>query len=452
MRYMIVGMAKSGQAAARRLLEAGHEVVLSDLRSVDKFNGELASLTADPRVTLRLGEKPDAYVGSVDKIVISPGVPIQSAFIAAAKERGIEVLGEIELAYRLNHAPVIGITGTNGKTTTTALIGQIMADAGRRTHVVGNIGTPYVCVEDARPDDIFVAEISSFQLESIHTFRAHTALILNITEDHLNRHGTMEEYIRMKKRIFENQTAKDWAVLNRDDAILREISGLTGRVVWFSRKEKPDEGAFVEDGWIKWRLDGKEESVVPVDEIKILGTHNLENALAAVAAARLNGVNAESIRGTLGRFQGVEHRLEYVTTIDGVDFINDSKGTNPDASIKAVEAVKGDMVVIAGGSEKKSDYRPFIRSFGGRVRHMVLIGRTAGEIAAAAKECGYRSYSYHETFEGAIRAAFAEARRFGGTVLLSPACASFDMFEDYEQRGRIFKQIVWQLKKENADS
>lgn len=440
---LIVGMAKSGQASARRLLNAGANVYINDKRSLKEFDGQLDDLN---KAIFKLGMEPNELLDGMDRVVISPGVPIQSPFITKARKMGIEVIGEIELAYRLGNTPVIGITGTNGKTTTTALTGEIFASSGRHTHVVGNIGTPYIQIDDAAPEDIMIAEISSFQLESVSTFKTIIASILNITEDHLNRHGTMEEYITMKKRIFDNQTQKDYALLNYDDPILRTLEiNPRSRKLFFSRKEELKEGCFVKNGQIVFRLNGEEQNIIKTDEIGIIGGHNLENALAAAAMAILGGVKKEVVADILHKFQGVEHRLEYVRTVSDIRFINDSKGTNPDASIKAVEAMTNPTVLIAGGSEKHSDYAPLIKAFGKNIIHMVLVGYTAKQIASAADENGYSNYTFAADYNEAVQKAYELTPR-GGTVLLSPACASFDMFRNYEERGKTFKELVWQLK------
>ena len=445
-RILIVGMAKSGQATARKLLSLGAFVCLNDKRNLEQFNGQLDSLKSD-KTKFCLGAEPDTLLDEIDAVVISPGVPIQSPFIAQARAMGKEVIGEIELAFRLGCAPVVGITGTNGKTTTTSLTGELFKSAGKTTHVVGNIGEPYIAVENEQPTDTVVAEISSFQLESVSTFRAKAAAILNITPDHLNRHGTMDEYIRTKARIFENQTADDYAVLNYNDPILRtlEINPLPKKL-FFSSTEILEEGCCVIDGNIVIRLGGTEKILLPTSEMGMPGKHNVENAMAASLLAYLCGVETDTIADVLHKFTGVEHRLEYVTDINGVRFINDSKGTNPDASIKAVEAMSAPTVLIAGGSDKDSDFVPLIQSFNENIKHLVLVGATAPKILAAANKCNYISTTVVDTFDGAIRTAYRLSDK-GGNVLLSPACASFDMFNNYEERGRVFKELVWQLKK-----
>lgn len=442
-RFLIVGMARSGQAAARFLIGRGAKVTLNDSKPLSSFGKALEGLVS-AGCTDGMAKDPAELLDGIEYVVISPGVPIDSPFIIKAKEKGIEVLGEVELAARFCSATIVAITGTNGKTTTTALTGRIFSDAGKRTHVVGNIGEPFIAaVESIKPEDTVVAEISSFQLESTHTFHPKAAALLNITQDHLNRHGTMQVYAQTKLRIFEGQQREDWAVINFDDPLTRSLAErLTSRVVYFSRKETLTEGIFVDtDGVITLAVDNRKIKVCTAKDVRIPGPHNLENALAASALALLCGIPAESVSSTLRTFEGVEHRLEPVREFKGVTFINDSKGTNPDASIKAVQSMEKPTVLIAGGYDKDSDFASLIKAFTPQIVHMVVLGATAEKIISAANECGFTSYSRAETFEEAVRKAFELAPE-GGVVLLSPACASFDMFKDYEERGRVFKSIV----------
>lgn len=450
-RILIVGMAKSGQAAAKRLLPMGAFVYLNDKRNIEQFNGQLDCFD-DEHVKMCLGVEPEKLLNEVDMVVISPGVPIQSEFIKQAQLMGIEVIGEIELAFRIGCAPVAGITGTNGKTTTTALTGEIFKASGRQTHVVGNIGEPYIAIENEQPGDMVVAEISSFQLESISTFHAVAAAILNITPDHLNRHGTMEEYIRVKSRIFENQNIGDYAILNYNDPILRTLRINTlPKKMFFSSTERLDEGCFIDNGCIVLRVEGEQSVLLPVNDMGMPGRHNVENAMAAALIAYLCGVKKDIIADVLHKFKGVEHRLEYVTDISGVRFINDSKGTNPDASIKAVQAMSAPTVLIAGGSDKNSDFVPLIQNFGKNIKHLVLVGATAPKILEAAESCGYKNTTMVDSFGDAVKTAYCLSKA-GENVLLSPACASFDMFSNYEERGKVFKELVWRLKQEKEES
>ncbi len=447
-RVLVVGMARSGVAAALLLAGQGARVVLSDSKTRAQLEHALEQLEGVAGVEYRLGEKSEDLLDAIDLVIISPGVPIDHPVVCAARARGIELIGELELASRLGKGRLIAITGTNGKTTTTALTGEIFKNAGKMTYVVGNIGLPYASVvTEARAEDVTVCEVSSFQLETVETFHPSVSAILNISEDHLNRHGTMENYIRHKARIFKNQDGNDCLVLNYDDEALRPLAdGAKCPVSWFSRTQVPPQGAFVKDGAIVYGDEDANRCVCPVDEIFIPGPHNLENALAATAIAMAAGVPAPVIRHTLRTFKGVEHRCEIVRTIGGVTFINDSKGTNVDSTIKAIEAMTVPTVLIAGGSSKRVDMLPLARAVKrGMIERVVLVGFTSGEIAKALDEVGFERYEHAGMdFEKAIRTAFDLARE-GGNVLLSPACASFDLFRDYEHRGAEFKRIVSSL-------
>ena len=344
----------------------------------------------------------------------------------------------------MSRAPLYAITGTNGKTTTTTLVGEIFKNYGKTAYVVGNIGYPFTaCALNAGPEDVAVAEVSSFQLETTTTFHPHVAVMCNITEDHLNRHGTMEEYIRIKERIFEKMDENDFAVLNYDDEIVRGMAArLHCRAAFFSHRAEVQLGTYVEDGEMIFVKDGKKKRIIKVDEIYIPGEHNLENALAAAALTLLAGVPAHVVRHTLKTFKGVEHRIETVRTVDGVTYINDSKGTNVDASIKAVRTMRVGTVLLAGGYDKHTDFTPFAREIKeSKIHTVVTLGDTAGQIEDALKSVGYDSFVRAGTFEDAVMKARSLAKP-GENVLLSPACASFDMFADYEQRGRVFKDIV----------
>ena len=451
-RALVWGMARSGVAAAKLLCDAGARVRINDLKTEEELGSALDSLKGE-KIEFRLGEKAEDALDGVELLVISPGIPSSHPAVALAREKGIEIIGEVELAYRLGRGHVIGVTGTNGKTTTTTLLGEIFKNAGRTAYVVGNIGDPYSAYSaQMKDDDMVVCELSSFQLETVDTFRPDVSLILNLTEDHLNRHGTMEVYGRMKERVFENQTGSDCTVLNYDDPLTRKMaSDAKCRVVWFSRTQTPEFGAFVKDGFIVFGTDSEYESVCRVEDVTIPGPHNLENALAAVAAAKCAGVAAPVIRHTLRVFRGVEHRIETVRTLDGVKYINDSKGTNPDSTIKAVETMTVPTVILLGGSEKNSDFGKMceiIRSH--CIIYAVLIGKTGERIGEALKKAGFTDYEYAGyDFDKAIGIARAHSVP-GGNVLLSPACASFDMFTDYEARGREFKRIVNALTETKA--
>lgn len=381
----------------------------------------------------------------MDGLVISPGVPIDAPVVLAAKEQGIPMVGELELAWSLLQGEVLAISGTNGKTTTTTLLGKIFENAGRVTHVAGNIGYPLSAVAmKSKKDDVVVVEVSSFQLESIKTFHPHVAALLNITEDHLNRHGTMAQYIRLKQRIFENQTGRDYAVLNMDDPVLFKMAGkVKSQVAFFSRTQPVENGAFVEDGKIVWQWNGARRTICDAEQILIPGPHNLENALAATAMACAMGVPAPVIRHTLQSFSGVEHRIEKVRVFQGVTYINDSKGTNVDSTIKAVQSMKAPTVLLLGGYDKHTDFMPLCREIiaSGRIDDVVVMGETARQIREQLEEAGYDRITQAYSLRDAVDKARALAVS-GGNVLLSPACASFDMFRDYEHRGAVFKEIV----------
>lgn len=443
---LVVGLARSGVASADVLVKSGAHVLANDIKSHAELLEEVQLLSAIG-AKLYLGMPPDSLVSQVDFIVISPGVPIDSPFIEMARRSGKEVVSEIELAYRFCKAPIIAITGTNGKTTTTALTGEILRVSGFTTHVVGNIGIPFISkVNEILAHHKVVAEISSFQLEAIRFFKPFASAILNITEDHLNRHKTFENYVAAKARIFENAQNSDYVVLNADDDV---VSGLSHRVntkvLYFSRKKKLNYGAWIEDGRITVDLGDGKMSICHIDELLIPGDHNVENALAAVLLCAIAKAPYSEISRALKSFRGVEHRIELVDRIGGITFYNDSKGTNPDASIKAIKAMKGPTVLIAGGMDKGSSFDQLLSAFGSTVTYLVVLGETAEKITKTAKEAGFERVLRVKTLEeavlGAYRAALPE-----GNVLLSPACASWDMFTDYEHRGRVFKDSVRKLR------
>jgi UDP-N-acetylmuramoylalanine--D-glutamate ligase len=443
-RVLVVGMARSGVAAAQLLLHHGATPLLYDEKKPDAFGDDLNPLK-DTACEFHLGEDPIALLSRCEMVVISPGVPIDAPVVRAAREKGVPLIGELELGYSLAQGEIVAVSGTNGKTTTVTLLGKMFENAGRITHVAGNIGYPLSAAAlISRKDDVIVVEVSSFQLETVKTFHPCAAALLNITQDHLNRHGTMEQYIRLKQRIFENQTAEDVAVLNMDDPVLFKMAEkLKPRVSFFSRKQSVANGASVENGKIVWRWDGVAKPVCDAAQILIPGPHNLENALAATALAACRGVPAAVIRHTLQTFTGVEHRIEKVRVLEGVTYINDSKGTNVDSTIKAVQSMQAPTVLILGGYDKHADFMPLCReiALSGTIAHVVVIGETARQIATTLEEAGYpdvtRAYSLQDAVDKAQALAVA-----GGNVLLSPACASFDMFRDYEHRGRVFKEIV----------
>ncbi len=444
-RIMVCGMARSGIAAAKLLCELGAVVTISDLKKEEDFGDQLKELHTFG-CKFALGEAPDAYLEAQDMLVISPGIAWAKPFVQKAISMGIEVIGELELGARLSRGTLVAITGTNGKTTTTTLVGELFKATGRTTHVVGNIGYPITATAGiSKDDDVTVAEVSSYQCEGISTFHPKVGAVLNITEDHIVRHGNMETYIAMKRRIFANQTAHDVAVFNWDDMTCREMAkGLKSHVAWFSRREKVPYGAYAMDGYIILNMGEVEQAVCRCDEVYIPGPHNLENALAAVAITGALGVPCETMRDVLRTFKGVEHRIETVRTLDGVTWINDSKGTNVDSTQKAIATMTAPTVLILGGSDKKVSFDPLADTIKDvpLIEHCVLIGDTAEQIRAALERVGYTSYSMTGYDFDACIAECRKLAKAGGNVLLSPACASFDMFTDYENRGKVFKDKV----------
>ena len=447
-KVLVVGMARSGVAAAQLLVKHGAHVIINDNKTKEELGEALAPLAGLP-VEEKLGVPAAQVLDGVDVMVISPGIPDTAGFVVKAREMGIHVTGELEMAYQLAPGEMVSITGTNGKTTTVSLLGEIFKNAGRVTHVVGNIGYPYSqAALEARKDDMFVCEVSSFQMETAEEFHPKAAALLNITEDHLNRHGTMEEYTRVKMRMFRNQTAEDVAVFNADDPALEPlVSQVKSKVMLFSRKGEVEQGAFVRDGQIVIRWNGAEKPVCGTDEVRIPGPHNLENALAAACMATAMGVPAPVIRHTLRTFKGVEHRIEFVRELEGVRYINDSKGTNVDSTIKAVQTMPRPTAIILGGYDKHCDFTPLVKEMlaSPYIKEAVLIGVTADQIENTLRACGFEGIHRAETLKDAIDTCRGLSGE-GWNVLLSPACASFDMFSDYEARGRIFKELVNELK------
>jgi len=445
-KVLVIGLARSGIAAAKLLASLGAKVSVNDSKTAEQL-GEVLAPLADYPVQYCLGEKPDRFVPGQDLIVVSPGVPTELPYKKLAEELGIPVIAEAELGYRLSPCPMVAITGTNGKTTTTTLMGKIFEKAGFRTHVVGNIGLPITeAVPEMKAEDRIVMEVSSFMTETTDEFHPRVSAILNITEDHLNRHHTMEAYTDAKCRIFERQVGDDAVVLNYDQEATRVLcSRVHCRVLFFSRLQEVDCGVFIRDDRILYRDESGCETVIcRPGEIRLPGNHNLENALAAVAMAMAMGVDPHAIRHTLATFEGVEHRIESVRTVSGVRFINDSKGTNVDAALQAVWSMQSPTVLIAGGYDKHTDFVPLFEGFTDQMIHVVLIGETADQLEAAARSCGYTALTHADSMKEAIEKAYVLAPA-GGNVLLSPACASFDMFKDYEERGRVFKTLVWEL-------
>jgi len=446
-RVLVVGMARSGIAAAKLLLRHGAVPLLNDTQTADAFGHDLDAFL-HTACELHLAEDPVLLLPGCDLVVISPGVPVDSPVVSQAKSLNIPLIGEMELAFSLLKGRVTAITGTNGKTTTVSLLGELFKNAGFATHVGGNIGVPLSAIAmESKEGDIVITEVSSFQLETIRSFHPQTAAILNITEDHLNRHYTMDAYIALKRRVFENQTEDDLAVLNFDDPLTRGLSEqLRPKFAWFSRQSTVRDGICLQGNTVVSVTGGRQTPICGADEIRIPGPHNLENAMAAAAIAIAHGISPESIRHTLHTFAGVEHRIETVRTVHGVTYINDSKGTNAASTIKAVESMKTPTVIILGGYDKHTGFDGLTAAIAQSpcIHHAVLLGETAGQIAQSLSKSGFHTFTYADTLWDAVYKA-ADRAVPGGSVLFSPACASFDMFRDYEHRGAVFKEIVNQL-------
>ncbi len=445
-KVLVFGSGKSGIGASDLLAKVGAFPVIYDGNAETDKDAVVHKTDGTYSVTVYAGELPKEVQDSLDLVVLSPGVPTDLPLVKSFYEQGLPVWGEVELAYRVGDGEVLAITGTNGKTTTTALLGKIMQDARESVFVVGNIGTPYTSKAlEMKPNSVTVAEISSFQLETIDEFAPKVSAILNITEDHLNRHHTMEEYIRVKELITENQGTEDVCVLNYEDEVLREFGKhLTPRVVYFSSGRKLDEGIYLDGNKIILKDGEKEIEVVKTEDLKLLGKHNFENVMAAVAMAYYDGVSLDSIRKSICEFTAVAHRIEYVTEKKGVVYYNDSKGTNPDAAIKGIQAMNRPTLLIGGGYDKQSGYDEWIEAFDGKVRYLVLIGQTKEKIKEAAEKHGFHDIILCEDLKEAVKVCEEKARP-GDAVLLSPACASWGQFDNYEQRGDMFKEYVRNL-------
>lgn len=445
-KVLVFGSGKSGIGASDLLAKVGAFPVIYDGNAETDKDAVVHKTDVTYPVTVYAGELPKEVQDSLDLVVLSPGVPTDLPLVKSFYEQGLPVWGEVELAYRVGDGEVLAITGTNGKTTTTALLGKIMQDARESVFVVGNIGTPYTSKAlEMKPNSITVAEISSFQLETIDEFAPKVSAILNITEDHLNRHHTMEEYIRVKELITENQGTEDVCVLNYEDEVLREFGKhLTPRVVYFSSGRKLDEGIYLDGNKIILKDGEKEIEVVKTEDLKLLGKHNFENVMAAVAMAYYDGVSLDSIRKSICEFTAVAHRIEYVTEKKGVVYYNDSKGTNPDAAIKGIQAMNRPTLLIGGGYDKQSGYDEWIEAFDGKVRYLVLIGQTKEKIKEAAEKHGFHDIILCEDLKEAVKVCEEKAQP-GDAVLLSPACASWGQFDNYEQRGDMFKEYVRNL-------
>lgn len=447
-KILVVGLGKSGIAASQILCKLGAKVSVQDNKLESEIDPQLLAFFSGFGVNLILGRQP-YQEENFDLIVLSPGVDTKLPWIQTKQKNGCKVIGELELAYLIGRGRYVAITGTNGKTTTTTLVGEIFKLSGRKTHVVGNIGVAVIAkAESATENDWLVTETSSFQLETIETFKPEIAAILNLTPDHLNRHKTMEAYAAAKARIFENQDESDVVVLNGDDPLCVELSkSASSKIAFFSRKKTLGMSCFAENGWVNVRdFDGSTREILPIEDIKILGDHNLENVLAAVAICYFTGIESEVIREAVSKFKGVQHRIEPVSTVDGVEYFNDSKGTNTDATITAIKALKDNILLIAGGDGKNQDFKPLAKELAGRVKMLILLGRDAGLIAEEARKVGFSNIYMEKDMKECVYRAAKEAKP-GDRVLLSPACASWDMYDNYEQRGVDFKSWVYTLEK-----
>lgn len=442
-KVLVAGSGISGIAAAKLLLAKGGEVLLYD--GNDKLDAEKIkkNFDEDAKVSVVLGELKRTDLLGVELSVISPGIPLDAPFVTVLDEAGVPIWSEIQLAYHCAKGKLAAITGTNGKTTTTALTGEIMKSFYDSVFVVGNIGEPYTAhALETEESSVTVAEVSSFQLETIMDFRPNVSAILNITPDHLDRHKTMECYTQVKESITKNQKDGDTCVLNYDDTVLREFGEtLKINVVYFSSREKLKKGYYLEDGKIVYNDGSKVTEIVDISELKLLGRHNHENVMAAVAISMNMDVPLEKIQEVIRKFEAVEHRIEFVTERFGVKYYNDSKGTNPDAAMQAIKAMPGPTILIAGGYDKHSEFDEWIESFDGKVRYLVLIGQTRDKIAECAKRHGFTDIMYAEDLLEAVQVCASYANP-GDNVLLSPACASWGQFKNFEERGTKFKEYV----------
>jgi UDP-N-acetylmuramoylalanine--D-glutamate ligase len=448
-RVLVVGLARTGVATSLFCAARGAAVTATDSRTENEIGAEIPKLR-EAAVTLELGGHQEKTFLAQELIIPSPGVPADALLLQSARAKGITIWSEIELAYRFLKGRLIGITGSNGKTTTTSLVDHILKGAGYSTILAGNIGTPLIARVDASRDDtITVLELSSFQLELIETFRPNIGVFLNLTADHLDRHHTMGAYGAAKARLFENQTEEDSAVLNADDSATTPYAPSRPQVYWFSRKQRVAQGAYLRGGEIIFRRNGREEAVLKRDAIALPGAHNLDNVLAAVAVACIAGADAGAIAKGVRSFAGVEHRLEFVAEIGGVRYYNDSKATNVDATLKALDAFSGRILVILGGKDKGSDYSELQKPLREKAILALLVGAAAEKIEKQI--AGNVAIEHAGTIERAVEIA-SHAAQPGDIVLLAPACASFDQFQNFEHRGHVFKELVRQLEHHSANA
>lgn len=445
-KVLVAGSGKSGIGAADLLKKVGADIVIYDGNEKINKDDVLAKLQNADNVEVIIGELSKEVINSVDLMILSPGIAIDAPFVNEVRNAGVPIWGEVELAYVISKGKLAAITGTNGKTTTTALVGEIMAAYYRDVKVVGNIGNPYTTTAfEATDDTVTVAEISSFQLETIHTFKPDVSAVLNITPDHLNRHYTMECYTNVKMSIAKNQDENQPVILNYEDEILRKYAPkLHNKIIWFSSKQELENGIYLEGKNIIYSHDGEKEIITTTEDTTLVGIHNVENIMAAIGISISMGVPNDVIKKAIRKFKAVEHRIEYVTTIDDVIYYNDSKGTNTDASVKAIQAMTRPTILIAGGYDKKVSFDDWAKELKGKVKCLVLLGQTSNQIAETVRKYGFENIIFTESLEEAVEECRKNAES-GDAVLLSPACASWGMFDNYEQRGNMFKELV--LKK-----
>lgn len=442
---LVIGLGISGVSTIKALNRLGASIWVTDIKSEEALE-EVFTTLKDIPINKVLGTN-DVDLNCIDLVVKSPGVPPYISIIRDALNKGIEVISDIELSYRLNLTDnIIAITGTNGKTTTTTLVGEVFKAANYNTHVVGNIGKGILSeLIDSSREDIFIVEVSSFQLEHTRYFRPKVSSVLNLAPDHIDWHLTYENYIKAKKKIFINQDNDDYVVLNYDDSLLRSFKDeINANIIWFSTNEKIEKGIYIDGEYIVINNGEKINKLIKCKDIKMLGRHNLENVLACIGICITMGIGLDIIKDTVVNFKGVEHRLEFVKEKDGIKFYNDSKGTNPEASIKAIEAIPAPIILIAGGYDKDSDFDDFILSFKDKVKALVLLGQTKYKIKESAFKNNFHDYYLVETLEEAVSLAYKLGEK-DDNILLSPACASWGMFNNFEDRGKAFKDAVHRL-------
>ncbi|OLS03881.1 UDP-N-acetylmuramoyl-L-alanine--D-glutamate ligase [Tissierella creatinophila] len=441
-RVLVMGLGISGISTIKALDELGAKIIINDIKTEEELKDILGKIK-DISLEKYLGKK-SLDLSGIELIVKSPGIPPSNQILLDAVDKDIKIINDIELGSNLSKSKnIIAITGTNGKTTATTLTGEIFKADNKNPFIGGNIGKSLIKdMINAQKNDIFILETSSFQLEHTINFKPKVSLILNITSDHIDWHGTFKKYIKSKKKIFINQDSNDYTILNYDDKLLRTFKDeINSNIIWFSVDEKLNRGIYIEDETIIINIDGEKKNLIPINKLLLKGKHNLENILGSIAISFIMGVSVENIKRTLLSFKGVEHRLEFVLEKDGRKFFNDSKGTNIDSSIKAIEAIEAPIILIAGGYDKRVEFDEFIKSFNGKVKALVLLGDTSSKIKETALKYGFKENFLVNSMEEAVDLAYSLSKK-GDNILLSPACASWGMFENFEERGRVFKHKV----------